>query len=1494
MSCQTPAVLFSNRSSVLRPGTALLSLLILSLASLAGATWAQPDRSELSVDRFGQPVIDADGNHLRYDRFETEAAMAQARLGAETGAGKARTQTVLEDLSTLDSLAGAAKSTIPGLRGEESWHHVQFGVGIGDKGLYLARFDGTGNPSHIVATAGEENFDPNSYWYVLKEGAAGFEFTWQSDFDHHDIDDLTVADVDGDGIDEVLVAMGGRVEIWGFVAGAMERISGFFADVDTFAGLTVADVDGDGSNEVLFCDDDTELVVTDLTGYTEFRSSLYGCSDLAVGQVDDDAGLEIVATAGASGGWVLDGATRALEWDRAGGFGDDLVVADVDGDGRDEILAAFRWNDLFAFSGETQSLAWVEDVDLDLDSLTTGDWNGDGIPEVIYGDGQWGDLHVLSGLDGSLIESIDNPGHGVAGLTAGTLGSGVGTQLLWSHGYSSTAADHLLLYDSTSATVELESPSHFGPHYSLAHGMLGGQRELIYSTYYPGGFDGDPSYFQVNADTLEPIQASAGIAGGPQYLFGIEAADLDGDGDYEVLAGGDDGVLAAYEGSGQALRWQSAASNGHQIHGIEVVDVDGDGDLEVVASAHRRTTAAAGPAIFVFDAADGSTEWQSPALINGFAQVPHLRVANVDADPALEILVAAQNDDLWVFDGQTGTQELVTSSLKITALDTADRDGDGVDEIFVGNDDGEIVILDPTSGLVSETVYPQSYDPIQGLQVVDLNEDGDLDYAFALRGRPQVVSGADGSVLWADSQTSPVFSYYDNPEGEMDSLLVGNLDSDPAMELWLNLGTHGMKIYKLTPVSHTAPTFSLVSHTDGQSVEGPEITLTGAAFDAEDGDISSTIVWTSHTKSRILGRGSSVTARLGVGSQTLSAIVYDSSGYGAYQVFNLTLTPGNAAPSILITEPVDGAVFEPGPIQLTGQATDPEDGDLSSQITWNSDLDGDLGSGAPSASLSVGEHLLVAEVTDSGGKTAEQIISVTVAPQGVAGLMGYWALDDGAENPASTIALDGSAMGRDGILEPATPGAGPRWIEGRLGGAIELDGTDDLVRVAADFQLDELSAFTVVGWIRHGATNAFHSIVDKRDQHTDGFDLYLNSSSRLFVRINNAALNGTAVVADGSWHHVAGTYDGSELRLYVDGVLDASLNSSAGVSSTTTDLLIGRNWSGGFLFEGALDDLRLYGRALEPAEIQAVYEAPAPQRLNPGPSGILPAGTTEATLQVDTDEPASCAFDTVAGTDFSSMAYAFGTSDDLNHSAVVTGLQDATTYVFYVRCSDLTGNANDDDLAITFEVADPNDTTVGLIGRWPLDGDGDDASPFGHHGVFENGGLFVPGISGSAVEFDGFETGIRVASTPTLASPSEISISAWIQVQPQDAGSFMSIVDKRDGNLDGYDLFLTGDAKLFMRINDQSHTGLTVLADGAWHHVMGVYDGSTLALWVDGVLETTKTVGAETLDTTATLRIGEHWSFGPYYFHGLIDEVRVYERALGPADAALLSVPPAP
>lgn len=99
----------------------------------------------------------------------------------------------------------------------------------------------------------------------------------------------------------------------------------------------------------------------------------------------------------------------------------------------------------------------------------------------------------------------------------------------------------------------------------------------------------------------------------------------------------------------------------------------------------------------------------------------------------------------------------------------------------------------------------------------------------------------------------------------------------------------------------------------------------------------------------------------------------------------LTQPPVNTKPIVTITSPGDGARFvESTSIAFNGTATDYEDGNLSSVLVWTSSINGMLGSGASLLkALSIGTHTITASVTDSGGLTASDSITVTVEPNEV-------------------------------------------------------------------------------------------------------------------------------------------------------------------------------------------------------------------------------------------------------------------------------------------------------------------------------------------------------------------------------------------------------------------------------------------------------------------------------------------------------------------------------
>jgi hypothetical protein len=206
-------------------------------------------------------------------------------------------------------------------------------------------------------------------------------------------------------------------------------------------------------------------------------------------------------------------------------------------------------------------------------------------------------------------------------------------------------------------------------------------------------------------------------------------------------------------------------------------------------------------------------------------------------------------------------------------------------------------------------------------------------------------------------------------------------------------GLSGSDQISITVSGNTAPSVSITAPADGATyVEGESITFTGSASDAEDGDLSADLAWTSDLDGSIGSGGSFASSSLSVGTHTITASVTDSGGLSGSDQITITVNV-NTAPTVTITAPADGATYAEGEsITFTGSASDAEDGDLTASLAWTSDLDGSIGSGGSfsSSSLSVGTHTITASATDSGGLSGEDQISITVianTPPGAATLI---------------------------------------------------------------------------------------------------------------------------------------------------------------------------------------------------------------------------------------------------------------------------------------------------------------------------------------------------------------------------------------------------------------------------------------------------------------------------------------------------------------------------
>ena len=269
-----------------------------------------------------------------------------------------------------------------------------------------------------------------------------------------------------------------------------------------------------------------------------------------------------------------------------------------------------------------------------------------------------------------------------------------------------------------------------------------------------------------------------------------------------------------------------------------------------------------------------------------------------------------------------------------------------------------------------------------------------------------ITAPADGASFEQGSAVTFVGSSNDTEDGDLGSVIQwssdqdGSLGSGVSVVSTLTLGSHVITAsvtdsdsatstvtinLVITAPVNTPPTINISSPADGAVFQvGDNVVFTAAATDAEDGDISSAISWSSDIDG-VLGGGATLQAQLSIGMHQITATIVDSGAAQTTATVDIdVLAVVNLPPVLTLTAPQDDSVHTINDnIQFSALASDAEDGDISSAITWSSDIDGVLGSGADiNSTLTIGMHQISAAVTDSGGLTASQTVTATVTPPG--------------------------------------------------------------------------------------------------------------------------------------------------------------------------------------------------------------------------------------------------------------------------------------------------------------------------------------------------------------------------------------------------------------------------------------------------------------------------------------------------------------------------------
>jgi glucose/arabinose dehydrogenase/fibronectin type 3 domain-containing protein len=203
------------------------------------------------------------------------------------------------------------------------------------------------------------------------------------------------------------------------------------------------------------------------------------------------------------------------------------------------------------------------------------------------------------------------------------------------------------------------------------------------------------------------------------------------------------------------------------------------------------------------------------------------------------------------------------------------------------------------------------------------------------------------------------------------------------------------------------------------------------------------------------------------------------------------------------------------------------------------------------------------------------------------GLVAGWSFDAGS----GTAAVDVSGNNNTGTITGAT------WVTGKYGNALSFNGSSNIVQVASSSSLNLSTGMTLAAWIMPTGTQSGWRTIMQRQP--DAY--FLNASNETGPLYpsggataggNTQWISGSAASPVNAWTHVAITYDGSTLKLYVNGAVVRSQATTGAILSSTNPLWIGGNQPYGEYFLGVIDDAQIYNRALTAAEITTVMTTP--------------------------------------------------------------------------------------------------------------------------------------------------------------------------------------------------------------------------------------------------------------------------------------------------------------
>lgn len=563
-------------------------------------------------------------------------------------------------------------------------------------------------------------------------------------------------------------------------------------------------------------------------------------------------------------------------------------------------------------------------------------------------------------------------------------------------------------------------------------------------------------------------------------------------------------------------------------------------------------------------------------------------------------------------------------------------------------------------------------------------------------------------------------------------------------------------------------------------------------------------------------------------------------------------------------------------------------------VSGETSVRGDQASFVPGQMLA-GTTTYTAEITaaDMGGSAMTEphswsftTGSATTPPQG---LVAAYGLNEGS----GTNVADSSGKHNTGTASVTD------WVEGKYGKALSFNGLSSWVTVEDAASLRLTTGMTLSAWVNPATVANWRSVVGK-ELSAGGVSYLLyaandNSVPSGWAKISaegHARANGVSPLPVNTWSHLAFTYDGAALRLFVNGQQTAQTAHSESLNNDGSPLRIGGNAIWGEYFSGLIDEVRIYNRAQSATEIQTDMATPIGETAPPDTQAPTTPGSLTATAG-----PGNALLTWTASTDnvgvngymihrSTTQGFTPSATNQVGSSPTTTftdaGLS-AGTYYYRVRAADAAGNlgpsSNEVSAAVTAQPTNP-----GLVAAYGMEeGTGTtvgDSSGQNNAGAATDTTWTATGKHGKALSFNGTTSWVTVPHAESLRLKNTLTYSAW--VQPATVDGWRTVLMKENADNPAYGLYASvGDVpmgQLEYATTTKSVVGDDPLPLNQWSHLAVTYNGTTITLYVNGVQIDQTPMTGDLADDGGVLRLGGNNIWMDEFFSGAIDEVRIYNR----------------